>query len=566
MISLFATPAPGGGGGGSFTAAGDLAGDGTSQTVIGVTGTSGTAAIHATNLLWDTGVTFPTIYQANKTSGNGTQLTIQAQNATGGSSTGGQLCLTSGSGTSAHGTVVVQTGGTDRMVVSTTSVALAVASLIFDLSVTSPTIKPVDRSSGTAQALTIAAQSTSAASGTGGNLNLFGGAGTGGSGVGGSVNVYARAGLAASGLVNIGVDSAYLVVGNIWSGGGGLQLNDVGAAPGTSPGSGSVFIFVDSNVLKWKDNGGTVYDLSASGGGVTGLTGGSSLEMSVANLFWDQGVSSPALFQEDKTSGNGGNLIVRAQNASGTNTGGNLDLMSGGAVGAGTPGVVRAYASGVNGGGATLLATFATAGLSMGAIPIKLGAGTQPSVGKLRFESYDAAGTVLISAYANSADLPILTHSSAGILSFGGAACWGMDFTVLNSAVSFKTSGGIPVLSISTLVPGSGGYAVSLQPCAGQGAWGYPWGGLRFEPYAVPDSNHTVAGTNGFECPCLKLTGTLTAGRELTFPAYKSTMFWLWNTTGQTLTIKPGTDTLANNKMAVFQHDGSVYFRWVLDT
>ncbi len=55
----------------------------------------------------------------------GTALTVQAQNATGTGSTGGQLTLTSGTGTSSPGTVVFQTGGTTKLTVAgslTTSV------------------------------------------------------------------------------------------------------------------------------------------------------------------------------------------------------------------------------------------------------------------------------------------------------------------------------------------------------------------------------------------------------------------------------------------------------------
>lgn len=70
-----------------------------------------TLGVNATFL---TGVSSPTISQADNTtaSATGQALTIQAQNATGTTSVGGNLILTSGTGTSINGFVQLQSGGT----------------------------------------------------------------------------------------------------------------------------------------------------------------------------------------------------------------------------------------------------------------------------------------------------------------------------------------------------------------------------------------------------------------------------------------------------------------------
>ena len=82
-----------------------------------------TLGVNATFL---TGTSSPTISQANNTtaSATGQALTIQAQNATGTTSVGGNLVLTSGTGTSINGFVQLQSGGTTVAQVSSNQFAV----------------------------------------------------------------------------------------------------------------------------------------------------------------------------------------------------------------------------------------------------------------------------------------------------------------------------------------------------------------------------------------------------------------------------------------------------------
>jgi hypothetical protein len=85
--------------------------------VIAINGTGSTLSFAANN-------TAPSISQASKTtnSGTGNSLTIQAQNETGTASTGGNLVLTSGSGTSADGYVYIEQGGNVGLTLKPTGV------------------------------------------------------------------------------------------------------------------------------------------------------------------------------------------------------------------------------------------------------------------------------------------------------------------------------------------------------------------------------------------------------------------------------------------------------------
>ncbi len=118
----------GSGGGGSFTAAGDLGGSSSSQTVLALTGVTGSFDIRSTAaiLMWNSGSAAPTLKQQNNPTNSATAatLTIQAANAVGTSSTGGSLALSSGTGTTASGSVKLQTGGTDRVTVSPTTITV----------------------------------------------------------------------------------------------------------------------------------------------------------------------------------------------------------------------------------------------------------------------------------------------------------------------------------------------------------------------------------------------------------------------------------------------------------
>lgn len=98
----------------------------------------GTLALTATNsavefelpvVRWPVGTTAPSISQVNNTTNSATaqNLTVQAQNATGTTSVGGDLILTSGTGTSTKGKAHVQVGGTDSIVSQATTIGMGTA-------------------------------------------------------------------------------------------------------------------------------------------------------------------------------------------------------------------------------------------------------------------------------------------------------------------------------------------------------------------------------------------------------------------------------------------------------
>lgn len=106
----------------SFTAGGDLSGSNTSQTVLSARG--GDIIFNTNSIEFASGDSNPSIFQANDTTNSGiaNNLTIQAQNETGTSSTGGSLYLTSGTGTSVDGYVYIQQGSSTAITVKPTGV------------------------------------------------------------------------------------------------------------------------------------------------------------------------------------------------------------------------------------------------------------------------------------------------------------------------------------------------------------------------------------------------------------------------------------------------------------
>lgn len=106
--------------GGSFTAGGDLTGNSSSQTVVNLSGSSNIVTISAGTLNWTNSTNNPKLSQADNStaSATGYSLTIQAQNATGTTSTGGNIIISSGTGTSEYGALYLQTGGTNRLGIS----------------------------------------------------------------------------------------------------------------------------------------------------------------------------------------------------------------------------------------------------------------------------------------------------------------------------------------------------------------------------------------------------------------------------------------------------------------
>lgn len=79
----------------AFGAAGDLAGNSVTQTVIGLTGTAGIINIHGTNLLYDTSVVNPIITQTI-TSGTASPFSIIGQSTSFASGAGGNVIISGG--------------------------------------------------------------------------------------------------------------------------------------------------------------------------------------------------------------------------------------------------------------------------------------------------------------------------------------------------------------------------------------------------------------------------------------------------------------------------------------
>lgn len=106
------------------TAAGSVAiqTGGTARFTVGPT--SGT--INFTNLQFSSNVTNPLFRQTDDSTNGitGDTLTVQAQNATGTTTAGGNLILTSGTGTASHGLLELQVGGSPRLQLSGTAFAL----------------------------------------------------------------------------------------------------------------------------------------------------------------------------------------------------------------------------------------------------------------------------------------------------------------------------------------------------------------------------------------------------------------------------------------------------------
>lgn len=115
---------------------------------------------------------------ANTTaSGTGATYTIRAQSATGVTSTGGKLVLSSGSGTSVDGYITLQSGGVNKLNFYSTA---SLTALEFENGVLNPEFRQVANttSSATATDFTIQAQSATGTTSNGGSLKLRSGTGT----------------------------------------------------------------------------------------------------------------------------------------------------------------------------------------------------------------------------------------------------------------------------------------------------------------------------------------------------------------------------------------------------
>lgn len=78
--------------------------------------------LSVTNLNFANTVTSPLISQITTAGASAQAMTVQAQNSSAGSGNGGNLVLTSGSGTSTNGQTLIQTAGTTQIIVSSTTI------------------------------------------------------------------------------------------------------------------------------------------------------------------------------------------------------------------------------------------------------------------------------------------------------------------------------------------------------------------------------------------------------------------------------------------------------------
>jgi len=350
---------------------GDLAGTLPNPTVVGITGTAGVTAIHGATLRWDLGVASPTLHQADQTaaSTNGQNLTVQAQNATGVTSSGGNLRLSSGTGTTAAGNVDLQTGGVSQVLVnpSGTVTLRSAGTNTITTAGTEAILEQTGDASGTTR---IRVQSRSGVNGLlidnptldladlvlKGSAHQF------------VMRMESRAGsavLSASALpeFQFGVAGTPTFVANSQAVGLGFLTPLVQWTPsvvspklfqidiGTASATGQTLTVHAQNATGATSFGGNL-DLT-SGTGTTGpgavnlQTGGTSrftvtdtkLSMAAPTLAFTPTQASATIRQDDEISVNGRTLLVQAQNSTaGGSTGGALDLRSG--TGISLPGAV----------------------------------------------------------------------------------------------------------------------------------------------------------------------------------------------------------------------------------
>jgi len=232
-------------------------------------------------------------------SGVGATYSVRAQNATGTTSTGGNLTLESGSGTSTAGNVIVKTGGITRLTISPasttfadTATALTIApvssgttTLTFANTVTAATITQSASTTGTGTRLSVIAQSTSNPGSTGGIANIRSGSATGASGTGGSLFLDSGGGVTGNGAISFRTD--------------------------TNPTGGTAF----TTFLTFLNSAGLGPEPSGS-----------------VDMNWVSTITAPRIVHATSAvnGATGADFVIRAQNMGGTTTtGGNVKLQSG---------------------------------------------------------------------------------------------------------------------------------------------------------------------------------------------------------------------------------------------
>jgi hypothetical protein len=307
------------------------------------------------SLTWEpNGITAPVIRQATTGGGIGQAFTVQAQTSTAG--TGGDLVLSSGSGSDAAHAGAIKLGcGTSNPVLELdyNVIKPLITDLQWPKTVSAPALSQEATTSGSAQDLTVRAQPYSGA-GVGGNLVLTSGSGGSGSGYvmlqTGGTNTFK---LSNAGSLN-------------WD---AAISNPVYTQDQNTTGSGVHLYFVAQKAKSGAYTGGNAYISSGQGttnGKVVLQTGQTDrLVLDDSSLTWDKAIATPKISQDIPTAGgtSGTSLTIAAQSAEagGNGTGGDL-ILKGGINGAGG-----------NNGGSVLIGGNMIQALVMGTIGVDAG-------------------------------------------------------------------------------------------------------------------------------------------------------------------------------------------------
>lgn len=471
------------------TMSGDVTGTTAANTIVSLsnTGPTNTVAVNVPILHWSNVVSatqiIPTIKQddVSTSSTNGQIFTIQAQNAVGITSIGGNLNLTSGTGTTSAGNLNLQTGGVTQTTLSpttstlgqgagntstvfqvggTTNLTLSSARLQWAQGITTPFLNQAV-ATGAGTSFTIQSQNAGGSNNNGGNLILESGSKTG-TGFDGYILLQTGTSNTTQAFVSGPLSSGIMSAGGLGIGstpGVDPTITRGTGAPTTTQPNGSIFLRTDgvdntTAIYTMQAGSWNAVDAGAAGGDlvgnypnpvVTSINGGGTVTIGNTNsstnfLSFASAVSGPTINQLDATSANGAILSIRAQNATGaTNNGGNLLLSSGATVG-GTAGSISLQI-----GNSSNLTT--TLGLLSWASGL-----TTPTINQTSTSTNSATGNTLT----------IQSQNATGTTSTGGALnlTSGTGTTTAGS-INIQT-GGTTKLTISPTSFTQSGGAVSL--------------------------------------------------------------------------------------------------------
>ena len=330
-------------------------------------------------------------------------------------------------------TLALQIATTTKVSLAATSATLYIPGLLFDTSVSAPTIKQSDNTtaSATAQSLVIQAQNATGTTSVGGALVLKSGTGT-------TTNGLVQ--LSPAGTLVADIDATYV---NLYAGGASSTANlifraRVGSstaaaiyynmAPASASSTNSL-MYIDGGYLQFQPTVQTTF--ATAGGGTVVIFSASGVELDRNNTFWNATIATPTLKQSDVTtaSTNGYPLTVQAQNATGTtSTGGNLALTSG---------------TGTTAAGNTLLQTGGVTKVTVSPTSVNM------VVSLLSFDTTVTSPTIAqndnTTASATAQSLVIQAQNATGTTSVGGAL-------VLKSGTGTTTNGLVRVSPAGTIV------------------------------------------------------------------------------------------------------------------